>query len=159
MPLRFYPTLQEQDRFKTHVVGVSFIDLNYVHADCRALIPFQIAFVNAQLLENIEWSAVCVDTGDEISLVWNNAKWEQWYDTEKGQVYVSYLGSDDLDGLGNGKYYLKVTFPDAYPIRTFYSDEFIISNCASPADISEYRRWNNDTDLRKINVNDLRITK
>ncbi len=158
LPLRFYRSKAEQDRYKNHVDGVAFLPENYVHVDCVAFAPFQIALLTSNDNEPaITWKIVCAETEEETNLPVNGASWEQYFDATNQILYVSYLGNDDLSGYADkGMYYFVVSYTEL--VETFYSDFFYISNCANPDDIHEYRRWANKGDRRKIDTNDLRIT-
>jgi len=162
LPIRFYSSLDEQDRYKSHVEGVAFIDLNYVHVDCVALAPFQVVYDQMDVAQSIQLDAICVDTNTLTNLPYNIPQWEEYVDIDNQLVYTSYLGNGDFSGLlSNGMYYFKLTIVDAQPeTRYFYSDIFVISNCSSPDDTAEYRKWNQtESNLRSIDVSDLRITK
>lgn len=161
LPLRFYDTLAEQDRYKVQSEGMALLPENYVHVDCTTLAPFQIVFSQVANNTSIAFKLVCVDTGAETILPYDAAHWEEIIDTALQLIWTSYLGTDDFTGLiGNGKYYLVVSIEDAYPYtRTFYSDVFMISNCVAGAyDTLEYRKWtSSDNDLRLIDATNLRI--
>lgn len=165
LPIRFYQTSTEQDRYKRHSLGVSLTELNYPYVDCASLAPFQIRHAtdsetnyapNAVIL-----TAICADTNTVIPLPYNAAFWENYNANDVN--WLSYLGGDDFTGLlQNGLYYLEVYF--AFPSGdnwTYYSDLFRISNCGIAYDTEEYRVYSETIEdtKRLIDVTDLRIIK
>lgn len=163
LPVRFYKTLAEQDRYKRISTGVALVDEVYIYADCSTLLPFQL-ILDQYCEEGIVSASiklVCVD-GDEVTLPYNVSCWELWNDTTNQLSYLSYLGTDDFTGLiGNGKYYIEITVVDMCEYTTVnYSDLFVIRNCESTYDVAEYRITSpSQEDKRLINTTDLRITK
>ena len=159
LPIRFYETLAEQDRFKRISEGVALIDEVYIYADCRYLLPFQITFYQDDTTVTVEWKAICTDTGDEIVLPYDPNNWESYFNGT--YEWVSYLGTEDLTGqLSNGRFYIQVILTNSLSeIRNFYSDIFVIRNCSDYYDENNYRLTTpNNNDRRLIDATNLRIT-
>lgn len=162
LPIRFYGTLAEQDRYKTLSVGVGLLDENYIYADCKTLVPFQVVFSQVDVNISISWKLICVDSLEETSMPYTAACWEEYVDVDQQMIWTSYLGTDDFTGtVDNGKYYIVLTIKDAQGVdRVYYSDIFIIRNCSTTYDVDDYRITTpSNDDKRLINTSDLRITK
>lgn len=160
LPIRFYDTYEEQDRFKNQSVGVALTEQNYPYVDCKTLAPFQIVYAQMDYATSISWKLVCADTGAETSLTFTASEWQEYIDGDAQLVYTSYLGEGDFSSEAyNGLFYFEVTIVDAQAeTRIFYSDLFMIDNCGETAyNVEEYRIWNSQTDIRAIDANDLRI--
>jgi hypothetical protein len=159
LPIRFYNTLAEQNRFKPLSEGVGMLDELYIYADCDKLLPFQILYPGSQLDLNITWRIVCLSTGDTVELPFDVAYWEFY--TDLTYYYISYLGKQSLNAyVTNGRSYLELSlfYEDAL-LNTFYSDIFVVKNCDSFYDLEEYRATGNQSEKRTIDVTNLRITK
>lgn len=159
LPIRFYETLTEQNRYKKISEGVALIDEVYIYADCKHLLPFQIVFAQDDTTSTIEWKLICTDTGDEIDLPYNASSWETYLNN--GYEWDSYLGDDDFSGITfNGKFYFVVTITNSLAeVTNYYSDVFVIRNCDSYYDDSNYRITSpSNNDKRLIDTTDLRIT-
>lgn len=167
LPIRFYYQQTEQDRYKPQSYGVALTELNYPYVDCVSLAPFQLNTVSATLSDSVLFYAVCADSEELISLVYDSAHWQEYIDSE-GIYHLSYLGDDNFTGeLSNGLYYfiVAIVWPGGGATANFYSDFVMINNCTDAAyDITEFRTYSekvaqsNDL-LRSINTTDLRITK
>jgi len=161
LPIRFYATLAEQERYKRQMEGIALLPENYIHVDCKTLAPFQVVFQQMALNTSVSWKLVCADDTTEIDMPYNASHWEEFVKFDEQLIWTSYLGNDDFTGLiSNGKYYVVLTIVDANNYtRVFYSDFFMVSNCDEFYDTQNYRKFSpSNTDLRKINVaNDLRI--
>jgi len=165
LPVRFYNTLAEQDRYKRISKGVALVEEIYIYGDCKTLLPFQVILNNycEEGIVSAVITMVCA-SGDEFELPFNTSFWELWSNTTTQQTHLSYLGTDDFSGFfGNGTYYIKLDVIDMCEnTSTYYSDFFVIANCDSTYDVDEYRitsQSNSDKRLVNINTNDLRITK
>lgn len=167
LPIRFYSSLTEQNRYKRISTGVSLVDETYVYVDCVSLAPFQIildSFCDSGLFE-VTFNLICTDTESVTTLPYNPEHWEWYVDSTNQRIYFSYLGNDDFtDLLYNGKYYIQLIVEDTCEqTDTYYSDVFVIKNCAVPYDNNEYRITSaNQNDKRLVdldNLNNLRITK
>jgi hypothetical protein len=168
LPIRFYGSLAEQNRYRPHAEGVSYIKENYVVVDSVSLAPFQLLLADTQPLIGIDWKLICSDTGEETPCETpriypeTNPTWEDYIESG-GFRHLSYLGNS-ANSMNNGLYYLYVSVsiqydPETEIVREFYSDEFRINNSASPHDITEYRRYSdNPSDKRIVDPNTLRIT-
>jgi hypothetical protein len=160
LPIRFYDTKAEQDRYKSQSEGVSLIDQCFIHVDCDSLAPFQIIsnYENATAFP-ITWKIICAGEESEEFLDFNADHWEEYVDSN-GYLHVSYLGNDNLGvSLGNGRFYLQVDYAVGYRGYIFYSDIFVVSNSSNVYSVQIYRKWsNNDGDLRLVDATDLRIT-
>lgn len=158
LPIRFYETLAEQDRFKRISEGVSLIDEVYVYADCKTLLPFQI--VTAYTLGySFKWYIVCLDTENISEMVVDYDYWEGWSTADN--LWISYLGNQDLSAYtSNGRHYIQVDFKDNNNVvKSFYSDIFVIRNCNNYYEDNNYRiTSSSNSDRRLIDVTDLRIT-
>lgn len=159
LPIRFYNTLAEQNRFKRISEGVSTIDEIYIYADCKYLLPFQIVFFQDEVTVSIDWKLICTDTEEETILPFNAANWETYFDGT--YEWVSYLGTEDLTGLvANGRYYFQVDITNSVTaVSSYYSDVFVIRNCNSYYTDTNYRLTTPDNNnKRSIDITDLRIT-
>lgn len=160
LPIRFYLTSTEQDRYKRHSLGVALTELNYPYVDCASLAPFQLTYESAHYANLIEITAYCVGTNEPIVLPYNALHWEDYTGADDLHS-LSYLGTDDFTGLlGNGTYYLyvKITRLIGAPIE-YYSDLFMISNCTTdPYEVDTFRVYSDAPEsIRAIDTNDLRI--
>jgi len=167
LPIRFYAEQSEQDRHKRHSLGVSLTELNYPYVDCTSLAPFQVSFMSPTVASEILLYAKCADTDELISLTLQPTDYHEIVNSD-GIYYFSYLGSGNFAGdLNNGLYYLVIVIVVGEESNNFYSDLFMIKNCADaePYDIGEYRAFvsgsqiRSDDNLRAIDTTDLRITK
>jgi len=163
LPIRFYNTLAEQDRYKRMSEGVALLDEAFVYADCKSLCPFQIILKQycEEGVSDVIFDLVCYD-GNITTLPYTPASWELWSDTTNQLSYFSYLGNDDFTGLiESGKYYIQLTVIDMCGYtNTYYSDYFVVRNCDIFYDTDNYRLTSpSQDDKRLINVTDLRITK
>lgn len=166
LPLRFYTSIEEQNRYKPIATGVSLVDETYIYCDCKSLIPFQVIkseFCDTGIYD-ISIEAICIDTEEILSLPYNSANWEVYVDYTNHKTYVSYLGTGDFTGyLSSGKFYLRVVITDMCEYsETFISDIFVVRNCDSLYETNDYRITSpsiNDKRLIDINTTDLRITK
>ena len=159
LPIRFYDTLAEQDRFKRTSEGVSLINEVYIFVDCKTLAPFQIIFPRYSLALNITWRIYCIDDPDPIVLPVDYANWEFYFDGTKH--HISYLGTADLTGfVNNGKNYIEVTVTDNdNKMFTYYSDFFIVNNCYELYETTNFRLTSpSDSDKRTVDGTNLRIT-
>jgi hypothetical protein len=161
LPIRFYESLAEQDRYKHQSVGVSYIDENFVYVDCKTLAPFQLLFSQMAVNRTISWKVICEGTLEETTMPYNAEHWQEYVDIDLQLIWTSYLGNDDFTGmLSNGRHWIEITIEDADAYtRVYYSDKFVIMNCiTSPYDIAEYRKTTpSDSDLRLIDATNLRI--
>jgi hypothetical protein len=160
LPIRFYNTIAEQDRYKPHVIGVSFIDLNYPYADQTVLAPFQVILqYYCATIDSIELYIICTDTLESVTLDVHLEHWEVYVDTVNEITYLSYLGNDDFSGLiGKGLHHLQLgVTDDCSNDSNYYSDYFMVDDLGGLAGIVEYR-YLQSGELRGVNVNDLRIT-
>lgn len=164
LPIRFYESIQEQDRYKHQSEGVSYLPENYVYIDCKTLAPFQIAMfqIDDQFDLSWDWALVCIDTEDEIIMPSGaapQAHWEAYHDTDKNMLYLSYLGDDDFfASLYSGRFYIRISVMLDAVLTIYYSDIFIIANCDSLYSSVEYRKYSSsDSDKRLSDVNELRI--
>ena len=160
LPIRFYETLNEQNRYKRISSGVALVDEVYIYADCKYLLPFQVVFFQDSTTASTAWTLVCSDTGDEIELPYNASEWELYGNNE--YEWISYLGLTDVSGLlFNGKFYIRLSVTNiASEVKEFYSDEFIVRNCNAYYEENNYRLTTpNQSDRRLIDTTNLRITK
>ena len=160
LPIRFYETLTEQNRYKRISTGVALIDEIYIYADCKYLLPFQVVFFQDSTTSSIAWTLICSDTGEEIILPYNASEWETY--NNQDFEWISYIGITDLSGLlSNGKFYIKLKVTNILSeVKEFYSDEFVIRNCSAYYDENNYRLTSpNQNDRRLIDTTNLRITK
>ena len=160
LPIRFYETLTEQNRYKRISTGVALIDEIYIYADCKYLLPFQVVFFQDSTTSSISWTLICSDTGEETILPYNASEWETY--NNQDFEWISYIGITDLSGLlSNGKFYIKLEVTNILSeVKEFYSDEFVIRNCSAYYDENNYRLTSpNQNDRRMIDTNNLRITK
>lgn len=113
LPLRFYDSLDQQERFKPLSEGVSN-NYSYVYVDSLSLIPFQIHTEGYK----VSVHAICVDTGEEIDL----PNIEAATNSEGGSgLQMTIYHGDATDVLEpNALYYLKIVFSES----TVYSDIF-----------------------------------
>jgi len=162
LPLRFYNTITEQDRFKRNSIGLSLIDEIYLYADCDTLMPFQIYLTELDDIVDITINLICED-GTSTVLPYNSTEWEFYVDELQ---WVSYLGTDSFLGLyTKGRYYLQVDIEldnTDNTVLSFYSDIFAVGDCATgSSDSIDYRTTTPsimDKRLVDINTDDLRIT-
>jgi len=106
LPIRFYDTLAEQNRFKRISEGVALIDEVYIYADCKLLLPFQIVKLYSAS-HTLKWYLICIDTEETVELDVDYAYWEL-YDNGT-YTWISYLGQQDLSGYtSNGMYYIQL---------------------------------------------------
>ena len=138
LPIRFYRTLAEQDRYKNQSLGVALTELNYPYVDCTKLAPFQVnvsdSFTEIDFPMEYSLTAICVDTGERINLPINITHWSQLI---YGDTYsLSYFGTDDFTGLlSNALYYLEIYADfEAWGVTYFYSDLFRTFGCESVGD-------------------------
>ena len=160
LPIRFYETLTEQNRYKRISTGVALIDEIYIYADCKYLLPFQVVFFQDSTTSSIAWTLICSDTGEETILPYNASEWETY--NNQDFEWISYIGITDLSGLlSNGKFYIKLEITNILSeVKEFYSDEFVIRNCSAYYDENNYRLTSpNKNDRRLIDTTNLRITK
>ncbi len=160
LPIRFYLTSNEQDRYKRHSLGVALTELNYPHVDCTSLAPFQLTYDTDGLFGTADILLICADSSEQVVLPFNALSWEEVI-LATGEHYLSYLGTDDFSGLThNGLFYLQVSnVTGVGDTITYYSDLFRISNCDStPYDVEEFRIYSpSQSDIRAIDTTDLRI--
>ena len=160
LPIRFYLTSTEQDRYKRHSIGVALTELNYPYVDCTSLAPFQMTYESAHYANLIEITAYCSDTNEAIVLPYTAEHWEDYFGSDDLHS-LSYLGTDDFTGLlANGMYflYVKITRLIGAPIE-YYSDLFRIANCGdAPYETESFRIYSDAPEsFRAIDANDLRI--
>lgn len=156
LPIRFYETLAEQNRFKRIAEGVALIDEIYIYADCNLLLPFQIV-KQSSASHTIQWFLVCIDES-ESELLYTEAEWE-FYDNGT-YTWISYLGQQNLNAYTtNGMFYIRLEVTDSDSnVSTYYSDVFLIRNCDSYYDDTNYRLTSpSNSDKRLIDTTDLRI--
>jgi hypothetical protein len=164
LPIRFYTSLEEQNRYKRTSTGVALVDETYIYVDCVALAPFQIIleqFCDTGIVSAVI-TLICTDNNAETALPYTESCWELWFDYTNRRTYLSYLGTDDFSAYTyNGRYYIKLDVVDMCEYTTtYYSDIFVIRNCAVPYDLNEYRATSqNINDKRLIDTSNLRITK
>jgi hypothetical protein len=159
LPIRFYETLAEQDRFKRTSEGVALINEVYIFADCKTLCPFQIILPRYSATITQKWRIYCVNETMPAELPVNATEWEIYDDGTKH--WISYLGTCDLRGYtNNGKSYLEVEIIDSDTVSHFYySDLFIINNCDDLYETSNFRLTSPSVnDKRTIDGTNLRIT-
>jgi hypothetical protein len=160
LPIRFYNTLAEQDRYKRSSLGTSLVNEVFIYVDCKTLAPFQIVKAFSIAHNDAIWKLICVDGTETITLPYNSAAWEYYGDGT--YTWISYLGTENLTGyLNNGLYYLEVTLVDNNS-ETFiyYSDLFVVANCDDLYATTDYRLTSQSImDKRLINATDLRIIK
>ena len=163
LPIRFYNSSTEQDRYKSQSEGVALINQNFVHVDCASLAPFQIILNNycEEGTDTIDVHIICTDSGESTDIGYDSDYWEYYTDYDNQRIYMSYLGTQDFGSLGNGRYYLQITVVDKCEYTNIYtSDIFVISNCSLPADLTEYRLYGADNiEKRAIDATYLRIIK
>jgi len=164
LPVRFYNTLAEQDRYKRISQGVALVNEICVYGDCDTLLPFQIILDNycEEGIVSAIITLVCAD-GVENELTFDPTKWELWSNTTTYTTHLSYLGTDNFTGLvSNGRYYIELNVTDMCEnTSTYYSDFFMIANCDDLYDVDEYRITSpsqSDKRLTSIDPTDLRIT-
>ena len=163
LPIRFYNTLEEQDRYKNHALGVALNEKTYPYVDCASLAPFQITWETRDYTyyANNQLILICVDRGTETALPYNHLHWQEYVGTGDTH-YHSYMGTDDFSAFTfNGLFYLefRCTFTPTMEFRIFYSDLFMIANCDETGyDIEDYRIWSSGANYRSVDATDLRIT-
>ena len=163
LPIRFYESLGEQDRYKRISKGVALPDEVFVYVDCDTLAPFQVVIKDNEELESVDWSIICLDTEEETVLPYTAADWEYWAYVPEQRL--SYLGTTSLSGyVTNGRSYLELTVTTSYLAETYinkyYSDIFVIKNCSDFYETDDYRITStSNIEKRAIDVTDLRITK
>jgi len=164
LPVRFYNTLAEQDRYKRISQGVALVNEILVYGDCDTLLPFQVILDNycEEGIASAIITLVCAD-GVENELTFDPTKWELWSNTTTLTTYISYLGTDSFSGLvSNGRYYIELNVTDMCEnTSTYYSDFFMIANCDALYDVGDYRIVSHATKekrLTSVDPTDLRIT-
>lgn len=158
LPIRFYETLAEQDRFKRTSEGVALLNEVYVFVDCKSLAPFQLILPQFSLSLTVTWRIYCIDDTAPVELPYNDTDWEFYSDGYKH--WISYLGAGDLTGyVNNGKSYLEVTITDNDAVEHIqYSDFFIVNNCGELYETTNFRLTSQSTnDKRTIDGTNLRI--
>lgn len=158
LPIRFYLTSSEQDRYKRHSLGVALTELNYPHVDCESLAPFQLVYEYEGYLSTVEINLICADSNEVIALPYNvGGEVVIWDDiiTADGLHHLSFFGNAWFGGYtSNGRYYLevKIILPVGDPV-IYYSDIFVIANCPGVSDglhsmVSEFSSTINVSDLK-----------
>ena len=164
LPIRFYLAQSEQDRNKRHSTGVALTELNYPYVDCVSLAPFQVSFPSGSMLKTVLLYATCVDDGVLIPLTLQTTDYHEIIRSD-GMYFFSYLGTGNFSGvLSNGLHYLTLAIVIGEESNDFYSDLFMIKNCAETQyDTTEYRMYDTRDSrsgkLRLVDATDLRITK
>jgi hypothetical protein len=157
LPIRFYDTLAEQNRFKRISEGVALIDEVYIYADCKLLLPFQIVKIYS-VSHTIRWYLICIDTEETVEL---DVDYDYWELYDNGTyMWISYLGQQDLSAYtSNGMYYIQLEITDDESnISYYYSDIFVIRNCSGYYPDDNYRITSPmQMDKRLIDTTDLRI--
>ena len=164
LPLRFYPTLAEQNRYRPISQGVGLLDETFIYADCTSLLPFQILIQQRESIEPALLAVKCADTGEtEFDTdAFPVECWEQYLDVDKSVLWISYLGKDVFAGLNNGRKWIEFSFLDEQSsLITFYSDIFMVSNCNITDPVYELDQYSKISEYgnesRAIDINDLRI--
>lgn len=158
LPIRFYESLDQQDRFKRISEGVSIPNEVYIFVDCKSLAPFQLILAQFSFSLTVTWRIYCIDESIPTELPFNASDWEFYYDNHKH--WISYLGTGDLTGyINNGKYYLEVMIRDFDNLdHYYYSDIFIVDNCNELYETTNFRLTSQSTkDKRTIDGTNLRI--
>ena len=82
LPIRFYASIAEQDRFKRTSEGVALPNEVYIFVDCKSLAPFQVIVPSISdqsggelQLIGTDITLVCVD-GERIALPYNATHWQ-----------------------------------------------------------------------------------
>lgn len=170
LPIRFYQSLNEQDRHKRHSLGVALTELNYPVVSCISLAPFQILHAIDSSVDyypnTVTIDIICADTNVVTPLTYNGQHWD--FTNQNDLFWLSYLGSEDWSGVitNDGLFYLEVYFEFASGnSATYYSDLFYM-NCTDDSgsgvyDVEEFRVHSQlaGDNKRLIDVTDLRITK
>lgn len=145
LPIRFYDSSYEQDRYKSQSEGVAVLDINLIHVDCDSLAPFQIpinytGFISTPNNNQITWQLNCAGGDSQIELPYNAGCWQEYLDQTTLIFYTSYLGTDNFSGaVPNGRYYITLMIEDANnQLKIYWSDLFIVSNAGSPYDVVEF---------------------
>jgi len=167
LPIRFYNSLWEQNRYKRLSVGVGLLDSVYIHVDCTHLAPFQVVLNNycEEGVSSVTFNLICIDGTETISLPFNANYWELYSNYDTQTTTFSYLGEDDFSAsTTNGKWYIELIVNDMCEnTSTFYSDLFVIASCGVSETIFATENYrvtsNNPNDKRLIDTTNLRITK
>lgn len=167
LPIRFYNSIDEQNRYKRLSIGVGLVDSVYVHVDCTSLAPFQVVLNNycEEGVASVTFDLICIDGTETISLPFTENFWEAYSDYDKQTTTLSYLGEDDFSAYTtNGKWYIHLIVNDMCEnTSSFYSDLFVIASCYSNNPIFQNENYritsSNSNDKRLIDATNLRITK
>jgi len=159
LPIRFYTSITEKEKYKPLSQGVAN-NYSYVYVDSNRLIPFQIYIPYLYVIETVNITLHCVETGETTSLGDVASKCVGTYEFEVGldRGVLIYKGDARGLGLATGLHYIDVNLSSPNGDIILYSDDFMISEIIPLAQEDLRVHSPSPESFRLIDATNLRIT-